>query len=330
MQLPDLELESLKFLDEVTTPLRGMRDPQKALRHTLKATRDFFGAAHGCIAVARAGQLPATIVLGTPKGGHWDRPSLGRFVRYRDRPWRGTLILAPVDRRGGPWGVMALARPQRPFERHDGQLLARIALVLSDALQQMDRERMLDVRDRIDRKIMEQIHPKDLFYQILDGLRSLTHYDHSSALLIREDSDGRAAAGRRADCLDEGQERADRADAAARCRRCAARSSRRSILGFDRRGDGWHEWTGKPAGRAGRAPRLQPRQASGGAAAKASHAVRAARHPRWHRSGVLKVAARHPGQPSTVRCEPRRSFPLAGGGRHPEPAPHRIAAAPAC
>ena len=53
----------------------------------------------------------------------------------------------------------------------------------------MDRERMLEVRDRIDRKIMEQIDPKDLFYQILDGLRSLTHYDHSSALLIRENSE---------------------------------------------------------------------------------------------------------------------------------------------
>ena len=46
---------------------------------------------------------------------------------------------------------------------------------------------MLEMRDRIDRKIREQLHPKDLFYQILDGLRSLTRYDHSSALLIRDD-----------------------------------------------------------------------------------------------------------------------------------------------
>ena len=38
---------------------------------------------------------------------------------------------------------------------------------------------------------MEQIHPKDLFYQILDGIRSLTHYDHSSALLIREEDAAR-------------------------------------------------------------------------------------------------------------------------------------------
>ena len=61
--------------------------------------------------------------------------------------------------------------------------------MVSDAIQSIDRERMLEVRDRIDRRIMELLHPKDLFYQILDGLRSLTHYDHSSALLIRERGD---------------------------------------------------------------------------------------------------------------------------------------------
>ena len=48
-----------------------------------------------------------------------------------------------------------------------------------------------DVRGRIDRKLMMMILPKDLFYQILDGIRSLTHYDHSSALFIRDE--GKAA-----------------------------------------------------------------------------------------------------------------------------------------
>src|SRR5258705_3382341 len=45
---------------------------------------------------------------------------------------------------------------------------------------------MLEVRARIDHKVMQQVPAKDLFYQILDGLRSLTGYDHSSALLIYE------------------------------------------------------------------------------------------------------------------------------------------------
>ena len=46
---------------------------------------------------------------------------------------------------------------------------------------------MLEIRDRIDRKIREQLHPKDLFYQILDGLRSLDPLRPLSALLIRDD-----------------------------------------------------------------------------------------------------------------------------------------------
>ena len=40
------------------------------------------------------------------------------------------------------------------------------------------------MRSQIDRKIFKQVRPQDLFYQILHGLRSLTRYDHSSALLI--------------------------------------------------------------------------------------------------------------------------------------------------
>ena len=33
-------------------------------------------------------------------------------------------------------------------------------------------------------EILEELRPKDLFYQILHGLRTLTGYDHSSALLV--------------------------------------------------------------------------------------------------------------------------------------------------
>lgn len=48
----------------------------------------------------------------------------------------------------------------------------------------MDRLRSAEVRERIDRKIQEQLRPEDLFYQLLHGLRSLTRYDHSAAVLI--------------------------------------------------------------------------------------------------------------------------------------------------
>jgi len=153
--------------------------------------------------------------------------------------------MAPIRRRDGAWAALALRRPGRPYQRHDRRLLMRVVAIVSDAIQHMDRERMLGVRDRIDRKIMEQLHPKDLFYQFLDGLRSLTHYDHSSALLIRHEHD------------EELQVVAEQiAWTKAKSHRIGLRlalgdgvrqmleSGR--IYGFDRRGDQWHEWTGKP------------------------------------------------------------------------------------
>jgi hypothetical protein len=51
----------------------------------------------------------------------------------------------------------------------------------------MDAERIREVRARLERKLMEQLRPKDLFYQILHSLRSLTDYDHSASLLIFEE-----------------------------------------------------------------------------------------------------------------------------------------------
>src|SRR5262249_35587 len=133
------------------------------------------------------------------------------------------------------------------FDRDDRRLIARIAAVLSAAVHRIDRDRLLGVRDRIDRKIMEQIHPKDLFYQILDGIRSLTLYDHSSALLIREEAEPalRAVAEQTAWTKAKTERIGHKirvTDAA------AALLQSEQIYGFDRHGDTWREWRDQPAG----------------------------------------------------------------------------------
>jgi hypothetical protein len=93
------------------------------------------------------------------------------------------VILAPVHRRGRLWAALAL-RGSSEFERPSARKLVRIAKVISESIEFIDWQRIVEVRSRMDRKIMEQLRPQDLFYQILHGLRSLTHYDHSSSLLI--------------------------------------------------------------------------------------------------------------------------------------------------
>ena len=184
---------------------------------------------------------------------------------------------------------------------------------------------MLEIRDRIDRKIMEQIHPKDLFYQILDGLRSLTHYDHSSALLIRENGEDTLRV------------------VAEQISWTKARSHRIGLTlpldvgppadaGFGR--DPWLrsprrylERVDREAGRAsGRDARLQPRRACGRRRGTRSvdalcAARRARRHVRDSQGG--RAAS---GTAEAIRCRARRSFPVSGGDCHPEPASHRIVA----
>src|SRR5262245_24994744 len=181
------ELASLKFIDGLSAHLRNVREPQKALRHALRDTREFMQAAHGCVATLRPGRPLADVLFTLPKQAEWNVDVLTRYIRHTDPPVPPDMLIRSVRRRGGAWGAMAFARPGGSFSKDDRRLIARIAAMLTDAVDRIDRDRLLGVRDRIDRKMMEQIHPKDLFYQILDGIRSLTQYDHSSALLIRED-----------------------------------------------------------------------------------------------------------------------------------------------
>src|SRR5687768_2095409 len=181
------ELAALKFLDGLSAHLKEVRDPHKALRQALRDTCGFFRASRGCIATLRPGRPEADVLFTLPKQTDWDLGLLTGYIRHTHPPVQPDMLIGSVRRRGGAWGAIALVGPGEAFDREDRRLMARIAAVLSAAVDRIDRDRLLGVRDRIDRKIMEQIHPKDLFYQILDGIRSLTLYDHSSALIIREE-----------------------------------------------------------------------------------------------------------------------------------------------
>ncbi|PWT81838.1 MAG: hypothetical protein C5B57_09760 [Blastocatellia bacterium] len=299
MLSPDRELESFKFLDRLASHVRRGQDPQKALRYAVRDARDFLEADHGCIAVARDGASGARLLFAVPRNGPWDLDLLARFIRHEHPPRPDDLLIAPLRRRGRAWAAMAFMRPGRPYERHDAHFLMRIAAVCSDAVQHMDRERMQVVRDRIDRKIMEQLHPKDLFYQILDGLRSLTRYDHSSALLIRDDGD--AALQLVAEQIAWTKAKSQRIGL-----RLPLADDVRSVLdsgqihGFDRRGGRWHEWTGKPV--AHLAEWLDYNRDAGEAQREASMFC-APLVTRDGVFGVLKVAARHSGRLTSYDAE---------------------------
>jgi signal transduction histidine kinase len=289
------ELAALKFLDGLAAHLKDVREPHKALRHALRDTREFFQAAHGCIATLHPGRTHADLLFTLPKHAGWDLDVVTRYIRHTHPPVERDMLIASIRRRGGAWGAMALVRPGHPYDRDDRHLLTRIATLVSGAIHRIDRDRLLGVRDRIDRKIMEQIHPKDLFYQILDGIRSLTQYDHSSALLIREDDEAAlrvvaeqiawtkaksARIGLRLPMTDE----------------AAALLQSERVYGFDRHGDTWQEWKKHPASEL--AALLDYNTDDGGdvETLREGSMLCAPLVTRDSLVGVLKIAARYPEQ----------------------------------
>ena len=288
------ELAALKFLDGLSSHLRDVREPHKALRHALRDTREFFGATHGCIATLRAGRADADLLFTLPRTSDWDLGMLTRYIRHTHPPVQRDMLIGSIRRRGGAWGAIALVASDRAFDREDRRLMARIAAALSAAVHRIDRDRLLGVRDRIDRKIMEQIHPKDLFYQILDGIRSLTLYDHSSALLIREEDEAslRVVAEQIAWTKAKSERiglRIPITDDA------AALLQSEQVYGFDRHGTSWREWNDRPAGALAAMLDYNSGAADGDSHREGSMLC-APLVTRDSLVGVLKIAARHPEQ----------------------------------
>src|SRR5262245_3966680 len=289
------ELAALKFLDGLAAHLRDVREPPKALRHALRDTRDFFEATDGCIATLLPGRPQAELLFTLPKDGQWDIDVVTRYIRHTHPPVQRDMMIGSIRRRGGAWGAIAVVRPGRPYDRDDRQLLTRIATMVAGTIHRIDRDRLLGVRHRIDRKIMEQIHPKDLFYQILDGIRSLTQYDHSSALLIREENEPslRVVAEQIAWTKAKSNRigfRLPITDTAA-----ALLQSER-VYGFDRRGDRWKEWNGHPATALATLLDYNTDEGADEENLREASMIVAPLVTRDSLVGVLKIAARYPEQ----------------------------------
>src|SRR6266850_2529586 len=289
------ELAALKFMDGLASHLKDVREPHKALRHALRDTREFFQATHGCIATLHPGRAEADLLFTLPKHADWDLEVVTRYIRHTHPPVQRDMVIASIRRRGGAWGAIALSRPGLPYDRDDRHLLTRIAAMVSGAIHRIDRDRLLGVRDRIDRKIMEQIHPKDLFYQILDGIRSLTQYDHSSALLIREEDE--AALRVVAEQIAWTKAKSDRIGLRLPMTdEAAALLQSERVYGFDRHGGRWQEWKGQPATGLAALLDYNNDDAGGRETLREASMICAPLVTRDSLVGMLKIAARYPEQ----------------------------------
>ncbi|MEM9552799.1 MAG: HAMP domain-containing sensor histidine kinase [Acidobacteriota bacterium] len=177
----DLQLGVLKLQERLRARLDDVHDPHKALVSTLRSARELFAADGAAVAVRRAGQTLADVFFSLPAEADWDLELLTAYLAEERPTIPSDLLLAPVERRGRNWAVMVLAR-QRGFESQDLRSLFAIAETATDLVRRLDERRLRRVRRKIEQKIADRQEPKDVIYDILHGLRTLTRYDHSACL----------------------------------------------------------------------------------------------------------------------------------------------------
>lgn len=188
--LPPDTTTLLGAMHELRARLRKVGDGDKAAWVAAREAAVLFRADGFSLASVRPASAGAAVVSSPGSEKRWDAAMLGAFIRNDRLEAPPGQALGRLRRRGRPWGAIALAWEGGEVGWPVRNALTRVANVVSESLHDLDRARLLEVRARIDRKIMEQARPRDLFYHILDGLRSLTRYDHSATLLISsEDGD---------------------------------------------------------------------------------------------------------------------------------------------
>ena len=82
-------------------------------------------------------------------------------------------MLARIRRHGRMWGALAVRAAGKSLHWDARQAFSAIGSAANELIDQIDQERIREVRARVDRKILEQSQPKHLAYELLHGIRSL-------------------------------------------------------------------------------------------------------------------------------------------------------------
>jgi len=171
--------------------LERIDEPDKLYKTALTHTARFFSADRGAV-ILRQPVSDALRTLGFGRDGHlWDDATVHAFLDLKRPELPPTDIMAPIVIGEKAAGVLALRRSEGSFPEGAGRFLTRVCRTLAREAALREERRTARVVDQIKERTVRELRPKDLFYQILHGLRSLTRYDHSSALLIAEEDGAR-------------------------------------------------------------------------------------------------------------------------------------------
>ncbi len=178
------------LLNELHDRLERIAGPEKILAYFLRRAVNFFDAQGGVVhLVDRAtGALKPAATIG-PRDVVDDETAL-RFLRNERPQVPRDVAMAPLLRDGGARGVVAIRRKGTPFQPGEGRFLCKIAALAANEVRRREEGHLREVRERIERKLLEDLRPEDAVYRILHGLKRLLRYDHSSAVLVHDAARG--------------------------------------------------------------------------------------------------------------------------------------------
>jgi signal transduction histidine kinase len=192
-----------QFLHQLSRDLERIadrQDPARVIRVAARRLGEFLGADLVVQADVRrrdgAPERPLALPL-TPRGielapgaeGPAILEPLRAFLRRQVGPSDHSMLFLRIVSGDRPVSVLGLLRPGRIFSRADTRFGMETADVVSENLGHRERERVQAQKERIYAKVLSEIRPKDVLYQILHGLKRILEYDHSGTVLLLEGED---------------------------------------------------------------------------------------------------------------------------------------------
>ena len=177
-------VSQFSFSIALESNLSQFSNRRKAFLHFLKAVCLHLEAEAAWVYMVQEDECDRLLTYGD--SSLCDEP-LSRAFAQRKRPEIPHNILlsfVKVDNRVR--AVVGIGRKE-DFKVGAGHGLNKLCVLMARDLTRREEKRLTRVLDRIREKIVAELRPKDLAYQILDGLRQLVHYDHSSAFLAYDE-----------------------------------------------------------------------------------------------------------------------------------------------
>ncbi|HEX4954924.1 MAG TPA: ATP-binding protein [Thermoanaerobaculia bacterium] len=185
-----LTLKPSVFQRVVESDLRRLATAEKAIHFFLESCAGYLGADAAFLWHRRGEDGSPARLASVGRSELADLDLLAAFAAEERPVVPRSVLLSPLRVAGERVGVLAVARAEGEFQLGQGRVLNRLVPVLGADLERREEEQASRVLDRIREKIVGQLRPRDLAYQILDGLEQLVHYDHSAALFTFDSQAG--------------------------------------------------------------------------------------------------------------------------------------------